>query len=111
MATILDFAVLALMPVLQIASSVQADDQRVAFPAARPAGGSFSHPEPEEVLDVSPPGFSWWRAAKNGQATYVLKVTNESGTEVYRSPQLNDPVHVPEKAFPQRAILVVRRGG
>ncbi len=94
------FAVLVVMPIFLFASSVQAGDPRVAFPAARPAGGSFSRPEPEEVLDVSPPGFSWWRAAKNGQATYVLKVTNESGTEVYRSPQQNDPVHVPEKAFP-----------
>lgn len=74
--------------------------EQVAFPKSRPPQGSFSRPEQGAVLEVSPPGFSWWRAAPAGKVNYALKVLDDAGKEVYRSPQLADPVHVPEKIFP-----------
>jgi len=74
--------------------------QAVTFPESRPPGGSFSRPEDQEVLDVSPPGFSWWRAAPDGKLSYRLRVLSESGIEVYRSLPLSDPVHVPPTALP-----------
>jgi hypothetical protein len=81
-------------------SIAEAAQQAMTFPESRPRGGSFSRPEEHEVLDVSPPGFSWWRAAPDGKVTYRLRVLTESGTEAYRSPPLSDPVHVPPTALP-----------
>jgi len=75
-------------------------DQNATFPHTRPSGGSFSRPEDGEVLDVSPPGFSWWRAAPAGKVDYRLTVLDDAGAEAYRSPVLKDPVCVPEKALP-----------
>ena len=76
------------------------------------------------MLDVSPPGFSWWRAAPAGRVTYRLKVFSDAGTEAYRSPPLDDPVHIPETALPagkyswtvealggDGTVLAVRRPG
>jgi len=73
------------------------------FPETRPRGGSFSRPTGGAVLDVSPPGFSWWRAAPAGKVKYRLKVLSNSGEEAYRSALLEDPVCVPEKVLPSGA--------
>lgn len=81
-------------------SMAEAAEQAAPFPESRPPGGSFSRPEEHEVLAVSPPGFSWWRAAPDGKVTYRLRVLTESGTEAYRSPPLSDPVHVPATVLP-----------
>ncbi len=75
-------------------------EQTASFPTTRPSGGSFSRPEDGEVLDVSPPGFSWWRAAPAGKVHYRLRVTDDAGAEAYRSSRLTDPVCVPEKTLP-----------
>jgi len=75
-------------------------DQRTGFPKSRPEGGSFSRPTDGEVLDISPPGFSWWRAAPRGKAQYRLKVIDRSGAVVYQSPLVDDPVHVPDRVLP-----------
>ena len=71
-----------------------------AFPQSRPRGGSFSRPADGEVLQVTPPGFSWWRAARAGKVSYRLKVLSDTGAEVYPSSRLEDPVCVPERALP-----------
>lgn len=71
------------------------------FPSTRPAGASFSRPTEGEVCDLSPPGFSWWRAAPRGQAEYRLRIADERGRVAYESPLLGDPVHVPTKVLPQ----------
>ena len=105
-------------------SIAEGADLAVTFPQSRPPGGSFSRPEDREVLDVSPPGFSWWRAAPAGRVTYRLKVFADAGTEAYRSPPLDDPVHIPETALPagkyswtvealggDGTVLAVRRPG
>ncbi len=70
------------------------------FPESRPPNGSFARPVEGEVVDLSPPGFSWWRTAPAGQATYRLTVIDRQGRVAYESPQLTDPVHVPEKVLP-----------
>lgn len=74
--------------------------QRRGFPASRPAGGSFLRPVDGEVLDISPPGFSWWRAAPRGKAQYRLRVKDEAGGVAYQSPTVDDPVHVPDQVLP-----------
>jgi len=81
-------------------SVTEGADPTAKFPRMRPSGGSFSRPEPGEVLDVSPPGFSWWRAARKGKVSYRLEVLDHTGAEEYRSSPLVDPVCVPEKVFP-----------
>jgi len=85
---------------LVLLSVAQGADKAATFPRSRPPGGSFSRPENGDVLDVSPPGFSWWRAAPAGKASYRLKVLDDAGAEAYRSTGLNDPVCVPERALP-----------
>ncbi|MDO8540005.1 MAG: heparinase II/III family protein [Opitutaceae bacterium] len=70
------------------------------FPATRAEKASFSRPDDGATADLSPPGFSWWRAAPRGQATYRLKVIDERGRVAYESLRLDDPVHVPDKVLP-----------
>ena len=70
----------------------------VAFPTERPPGASFSRPEEGQVVEVSPPGFCWWRV--EGAKAYRLKVRDAAPASVYESPPLEDPVHVPTKPFP-----------
>lgn len=69
------------------------------FPTERPAKGSYQRPRSGEVLDISPPGFCWWRAGKIGEVDYRLIIMDGSGKEVYRSSLLADPVHVPDKVL------------
>src|SRR5210317_1758746 len=68
---------------------------QVAFPPSQPVNGNFNRPLPGEILDISPPGFCWWRAAPRGEISYRLRIENESGESVYQSELLSDPVHVP----------------
>ncbi len=72
----------------------------VQFPDRRPRDGNFNRPAPDETLDVSPPGFCWWRVGKRGEFAYRLRVRNEEGGEIYASPLVEEPVHVPDKVFP-----------
>ena len=65
------------------------------FPSEQPLNGNFNRPLPGEVLDVSPPGFCWWRAAPRNKVTYRLRIESEDGERVYQSGLLRDPVHVP----------------
>ncbi|MHC4995928.1 MAG: DUF4962 domain-containing protein, partial [Planctomycetota bacterium] len=71
----------------------------VAFPEARPHRGSFSRPIDGEVSGVTPPGFSWWRAAPDGQVKYRLTIKKEGGGIAYASPLIDDPVHVPNRTL------------
>lgn len=71
------------------------------FPRTRPERASFARPVENETMDVSPPGFSWWRAAPIGQATYRLRIVDARGGVAYESPSLGDPVHVPTKVLPE----------
>jgi len=73
---------------------------QVVFPAKQPENGNFNRPRPDEVLDISPPGFCWWRAAPHGEVNYRLSIESESGETVYQSGLLGDPVHVPDKVLP-----------
>jgi aldose 1-epimerase len=78
----------------------QEADVSAGFPESRPRGGSFSRPAEGETLDVSPPGFSWWRAADRGAVAYRLRIRGNRGEQVYLSPSLDDPVHVPDVVLP-----------
>jgi hypothetical protein len=70
------------------------------FPSEQPVNGNINRPLPDEVLDISPPGFCWWRTAPSGKVNYRLRIINESGKSVYESGLLLDPVHVPSKVLP-----------
>ncbi len=73
---------------------------QVSFPEVQPEDGNFNRPLPDQVLDISPPGFCWWRAAPRGDVSYRLSIENGSGERVYQSGILSDPVHVPDKVLP-----------
>lgn len=70
------------------------------FPDTRPKRGSFMRPLPKEVLDISPPGFCWWRAAERGRVGYRLRILDANRKAAYESPLLDDPVHVPDRVLP-----------
>jgi len=72
----------------------------IAFPDTRPQGGNFVRPEAYQILSVSPPGFSWWRAAASGEATYCLHVISADGDTIYSSSGLQDNNHVPDVVLP-----------
>ena len=74
---------------------------QIEFPDQQPDNGNFNRPLTDEVLDVSPPGFCWWRASPKGDVTYRLRVQNLKGDDVYRSGLLMDPVHVPNMVLPK----------
>lgn len=74
--------------------------KQVEFPSEQPRDGNFNRPMPGEVLDVSPPGFCWWRAAPRGELNYQVRIESEAGEAVYQSGLLGDPVHVPDIVLP-----------
>jgi hypothetical protein len=99
----LGFAAIALlMPTFPGIAAEVADSSAasIRFPSGRPSGGSFVRPREESAVEVTPPGFCWWRAAAGGQVQYRLNVADESGETVYTSPLLRDPVCVPDRVFP-----------
>jgi hypothetical protein len=71
----------------------------VEFPARHPKNGNFNRPLPEQMLDISPPGFCWWRCAPRGEVSYYLQIESDSGQLVYKSKLLDDPVHVPDRVL------------
>lgn len=70
------------------------------FPRERPERGNFVRPLEAQALDISPPGFCWWRAAKAGQVEYRLRITAEDGAVAYQSPRIHDNAHVPDVVLP-----------
>ena len=68
------------------------------FPSIRPPRSNYIHPLDGETLTLSPPGFSWWRAADRGTCQYRVIVTRE-GKPYYESPLLSDPIHHPDRVF------------
>lgn len=72
----------------------------IRFPSTRPSGASFSRPAESESVTVTPPGFSWWRAADRGKVRYQMAIHGDKGEQVYQSPVLEDPVHVPDQILP-----------
>jgi hypothetical protein len=75
----------------------------IAFPDTRPDGGNFVRPENGQILDVSPPGFSWWPAALKGEVIYRLKVLSDAGQTIYEAGGLTVNVHVPDEVFHARS--------
>ncbi len=72
----------------------------VVFPAERPRDANFNRPADGAALDVSPPGFCWWRAGPRDAVRYQLTISESSGRVVYQSPIVADPVHVPTQVLP-----------
>ena len=72
----------------------------VAFPIVQPEDANFNRPLAGEDLDISPPGFCWWRAAPVGEVFYRLRIENSGGELVYESGLLQDPVHIPKIVLP-----------
>lgn len=71
-------------------------ESNLSFPSEQPDGGNFNRPAEGEILDVSPPGFCWWRAGKKGKVAYQVRIYSEEGGMIHRSPRLEDPVYVPD---------------
>ena len=80
--------------------SIAQDERAVEFPANRPENGNFNRPGPGDILDVSPPGFCWWRAGERGRLSYRLRIRDNKGREIYASSLLDEPAHVPDKVLP-----------
>lgn len=72
----------------------------LAFPAERPRDANFNRPSDGAVLDISPPGFCWWRAGPRDAVRYQLTINEISGRVVYQSSLVVDPVHVPSQVLP-----------
>jgi hypothetical protein len=70
------------------------------FPAQRPVGACYPRPLDGQTLDVSPPGFCWWPAAKHGDVRYRLTILDAAGRSAYLSPVIDDPAHVPTAVLP-----------
>ena len=68
------------------------------FPSIRPPRANYIRPLHGETLTLSPPGFSWWRAADRGACQYRVIVTRD-GKPYYESPLLSDPIHHPERVL------------
>ena len=83
--------------VVQLPADVSSAE--VAFPSERPKDGNFNRPADGSALDISPPGFCWWRAGARDKVRYQLTILDSSEKEVYQSPVLRDPVHVPTKVL------------
>jgi hypothetical protein len=79
---------------------IMTGNAEIVFPDVRPPGGNFVRPESDEILTVSPPGFSWWRAAPYGEATYRLRVISDNGDTVHTTEDLPDNIHVPDVVIP-----------
>lgn len=69
------------------------------FPSVRPQASNYIHPRDGETTTLTPPGFSWWRAAGREACTYRL-IIDANGRTVYKSPPTPDPVHLPSVVFP-----------
>ena len=90
---------------------------KLAFPDKHPEGASYLHPREGQALDVSPPGFCWWRLldangtpAGVGTVSYRLIIRDEGGKTVYTSPLLADPVCVPDRALPEGKYVWTAEG-
>ena len=68
------------------------------FPSIRPPRSNYIRPIDGETLTLSPPGFSWWRAADRGACQYRVVVAR-NGNPYYESPLLSDPIHHPDRVF------------
>lgn len=73
---------------------------QIAFPDLRPKNGNFVRPEMDQVLSVSPPGFSWWLAAPEREASYRLEVLSSGGRTIYEADGIAENIHVPDIVFP-----------
>ena len=94
--------VAVLLTMLWGASPTAADEDAasIRFPERRPPSGSFVRPREEGVIEVTPPGFCWWRAAPRGKIRYRLSIVGVSEKPLYESAPLDDPVCVPERVLP-----------
>jgi hypothetical protein len=75
---------------------LHAADDGVNFPSGQPRNGNFNQPSDGEILDVSPPGFCWWRAGGRGEVFYRVHIYSSGGAEIHTSARLDDPAYVPE---------------
>ncbi|MHC4399245.1 MAG: DUF4962 domain-containing protein [Planctomycetota bacterium] len=95
----LAITILALLAIRPTTSTAADPADSISFPKSRPAGGGFVRPRGEAPVEITPPGFCWWRAAARGKVQYRLEVADASGERVYGSPLSEDPVCVPDRVF------------
>jgi hypothetical protein len=70
------------------------------FPTTRPQATNYIHPRNNETLNISPPGFCWWRAAERNACQYRL-IVQQNGSTHYTSLLTPDPLHIPNVVFPE----------
>jgi hypothetical protein len=80
-------------------ASTTATPAAIAFPTVQSARAGFVKPMAGERLEVTPPGFAWWRAGGSDQVTYRLRIRDAGGKVVHESPALKDPVYCPDRAL------------
>lgn len=80
--------------------AADASSAEVAFPTQRPRDANFNRPVDGSSLDISPPGFCWWRAGPKDHVEYQLTIRNADEQIVYQSPAVADPAHVPSTVLP-----------
>jgi len=98
-----DFTILIFITVLMMTASLFAQKKKAVadkFPNTRPKNGNFNRPVQDEICDVSPPGFCWWRVGERGKVFFRLIVSDAQGNEVYRSSLLDEPAHIPDIILP-----------
>jgi len=72
----------------------------IKFPLERPENGNFNRPGKDEILEVTPPGFCWWRAGERGKVYYKVHIYDENNNEILASSLLEEPVFIPDKILP-----------
>lgn len=87
----------AFLPLPPCRSESREAESPARFPSRAPKNGSFNRPAEGATLDVSPPGFCWWRAGARSKVFYRLRLARKDGLEILVSPRLEDPVHVPSE--------------
>ncbi|MCL2098025.1 MAG: DUF4962 domain-containing protein [Bacteroidales bacterium] len=75
-------------------------ESKVEFPTIPVEDGNVNKPQNEAMLDVSPPGFAWWRAGDVDRVYYKLFVYDAAEKEFFVSHEIDDPVFVPNVVFP-----------
>lgn len=80
-------------------SAAPAATGAIAFPTEQPARAGLIKPMPGERLEVTPPGFAWWRAGEVGRVSYRLRIRDQAGRVVLESPVLADPAYCPDRVL------------
>ncbi|MFC2080932.1 DUF4962 domain-containing protein [Bacteroidota bacterium] len=90
-------ALLISQTILLCSNNAMEEDHQ--FPAEQPKNGNFNRPAQGEILDVSPPGFCWWRAGDMSEVFYRVHIYSSDHNEIHASSLLDEPAYVPAEVL------------